>query len=456
MTDEIKKTPVETTIPQVDNAIPGVEYDISDDIPYVFEEPGHIRFTWRTHCIEIEARHFNNTRCHAEIEVWFEDTGHRRLLLPVTHVDLKSAQSRWAVSSQLEKVNELFVLNWDWFIDCVAFKIIALSRQQEPIKEIASNPDITLVPDYVLKPLLYRGHPTVIFGDKNTCKSLTALVASFIVQLPYPENKLGLIPGDDKTCFCLYLDYEDEEATFTKRWTAIQRGFNVAEELDMTIFYKRMASSLADSVETLRNEIIDRHIGLLIVDSLAPAAGGNLNDPEPAIEYHQALRALGVTSLTLAHNSKDPLTKRKSIFGSVFFTNLARSIWQAERDAERIPDEATISLTQVNANLSELHPPFGYRYYFDNVANTIIIEQLTQAEMYETSLRHNLSTSAQIKNEWQSGAKTIKELSDTLGIPEPSIRTNVYRLATKDGIAIKTGKNQEGIDIWGLKAQEDA
>jgi hypothetical protein len=175
-----------------------------------------------------------------------------------------------------------------------------------------------------------------------------ALVIAFIVQLPYPDNKLGLTTASE-SAYCLYADYEDDESSFTKRWTAIQNGFGV--QARMPIFYKRMTTSLPDSVDSLRQAIAEKNVKLLIVDSLGPAARGNLNDPEPAIQYHQALRALGVTSLTLAHNSKDTLTKKKTIFGSVFFTNLARSIWESKAEGEPSGHEVLISLKHTSANL---------------------------------------------------------------------------------------------------------
>lgn len=456
MSEEIKGTPIEETIPQVDNAIQGIEYDIEDEIPYVIEEPGHIRFTWRKHCVEIEARHFdylNKAHCSAELEVWFDSESHRRLMLPITRVDLKSASSRRGISTHLRTDNELWVLNWDWMIDCVAFKLIDLAQRQEATVEVRADPNLDITPVYTLKPILYQGHPTVIFGDKNSGKSLIAIVISYVVQLPLVDNKLGWVLPDNKACFVLYLDYEDERLSFQQRWTGIERGFNL-EGIETTIQYRHMTTRLADSVSALRSEIIDKHIGLLIVDSLGPAAGGNLYDPQPALEYHQALRALGVTSLTLAHNSKDIAQKRKSIFGSVFFSNLARSIWQSDADEDHVPNELTMSLTQVNANLSEIHGTLGYRFSFDNLNKKIEIEKLSEDDIQATSMRNRLSNPLQIRHELKDGAKTINQLAEGTGLPIDTVRTTVYRMARKKPPQVgKVGK-VEREDLWGLLEPE--
>ena len=433
--------PTEGTMPEVDNAMPG-EYITDDDIPRYLPEPGHIKFTWAKHGIIIHVRHFNNFRCHAELEVWScnQDTGHERLLLPATHIDLLSASSKQAIVRPLR--NDFNTLNWDWMLNCVAFKVVDLSRQQEPIEEIVSQPDLSLEPDYLLKPILYRGHPTVIYGDKGSTKSLLALVMSYVAQLPLADNRLGLTT-DKNTCFVLYLDYEDEKATFTKRWTAIQRGFrlSVGRNLEVSIFYKRMTARLADAAEGLRPEIIDRHIGLVIVDSLGPAARGNLNDPEPALEYNVALRTLGVTSLTLAHSSKDPNQKRKSIFGSVFFTNLARSTWECKAESYPADNEVIASLEETNANLAGKHGALGFKYTFDNLANMISVET---TELEGTALSGALPLSLRIKNLLRSGAKETKEITELLDANESSTRSALNRMLHRE-IITKVG------DAWGLK-----
>ncbi len=440
--DEKATQETERTIPKIDK---NLSLDTTyNELPIIKDEPGHIAFIWRGYRLLVDATHFDD-KGRAELSFWYDDgeTG-RTQLLTQRQVNLLSSSNTGSLLRELRdgSVASYLYLPWDWVLTCITYQVIKTARHDEPILEIASNPDIVLTPDYLLTPILYRNHPNIIFGDYGSGKSLTALVCAFIVQLPYPDNKLGLAPSE-KPCFCLYLDYEDEESSFTKRWTAIQRGFHVRDELDMTIFYKRMTASLIDSVEPLRQEIIDRHIGLLVVDSLGPAARGNLNDPEPAIQYHQALRALGVTSLTLAHNSKDLLTKKKSIFGSVFFSNLARSIWECKAEQEPIDNELTISLKQVKASLSERYSGFGYRYTFNNETNAIAIEKV---DLRGTSLSGELPLLVQIKNLLRNGAMPVKEIAEALEANEGSVKVTVNRLAKKEvGGTVKMG------DLWGLK-----
>lgn len=458
MTDTIKEQPIEDTIPRVDNALQGLPDEYIPDLPYVKETPGLLIFNWPTYNIEARVTHFDNLRGHTDIEIWYyvKETGHEKLILPKTDLALKSVSARCALANDLKK--DLYLIPWEWIVTCIAYKCIELSQRQNPTIEIVSQPGLSLEPDYLLRPILYRGHPTVIFGDKGSTKSLLGLVVAYIVQLPLARNRLGLTT-DSHTCVVLYLDYEAEELGIRKQWTAIQNGFKAIEpqnpndkipaDLEVPLLYKRMSTRLADSVEALRPEIADNHINLLIVDSLGPAAKGKLNDPEPAIDYHTALRSLGVTSLTIAHNSKDPLTKKRSIFGSVFFSNLARSIWECKAEQERTDNEVIISLKQTEANLSAKSATFGYKWAFSNLENRISIERTS---LEGTSLSGELPLSVQIRNLLRNGAKTLDEMVSDLDVDRNTIKTTVYRLSKRD-ILTKAGTTPDGADQWGLKQQ---
>ena len=410
MTDEIKESLDSGTMIGADNSVPGEPTE--QDVPRVYYRPGgaRLRWQWADQEITAELEHVTD-KGQAEIQLWYyyAQTGKERLLLSRKRVDFLSPTQTQSLVGQLRQCGGAAeFVNWNWYITCIGQAIENIRRPEEPIREIMSSPDITLVPDYLLTPLLYKGHPNVIFGDKGSMKSLLALICAYIVQLPYAENALGLTPGDTASCMCLYLDYEDEESSFAKRWAAIQRGFNVRDGLEMPIYYKRMDTRLADAVQALLPEIEDRHIKLLIVDSLGPAARGNLNDPEPAIEYHQALRTLGVTSLTLAHRAKNIGARSGSVFGSVFFSTLARSIWECTAEEDPADGERVICLEHISENLSGNHERLGYTITFDT-DNTLITA--APADLKDTGLADKLSLPWRIKNTLlRDGAQTTDEL----------------------------------------------
>jgi hypothetical protein len=341
------------------------------------------------------------------------------------------------IKASYESVDATYI-DWQGIISDVAWRARELYLDGGKAEEVWPEEDSGLVPEYLLEPILYLNHPTVLFGDYGSLKSGFAAAMAYIVQLPYHDNDLGLITGKESTR-CLYLDYEDDIGSFQRRWSALEQGFGKGA---MPILYKRMTEALADSVEQITKVITDNGIELLIVDSLGPAARGNLNDPEPAIRYHAALRQLGITSLTLAHNAKDLLTKRRTIFGSVFFTNLARSVWECKAEQETGEDEAVISLKHTKANLSRLHPPLGFRFTFTD--NTISI---VKTDLRDTGLSGELPLSWQIKNLLRQGSFPVAEIAEQLGSNKDTIGRTLRRMRGKEQVVKLEG------DIWGLSSE---
>jgi hypothetical protein len=399
--------------------------------PAVTEGIGFINYAWPELGLRVIVERYTDDG-YAELS-FYSVNGSNESLLHTTKVNLLATPTMNSLAKRLEK-NSADIL-WTDVLTFITGKTMEIARRSEPSREIWPSDEDTLEVEYLLEPLLYLNHPTVIFGDYGSLKSLMALVIAYTVQLPYHDNSLGLETTKDSAP-CLYLDYEDDTSSFQKRWSALERGFNKGA---MSIQYRRMTVPLADSVEQLQKVLADKSAKLLIIDSLGPAARGNLNDPEPAIRYHAALRQLGITSLTLAHTAKDTFTKRRSIFGSVFFTNLARSVWECKAEQETGEDEAVISLKHTKANLSRLHPPLGYRFTFTNNSISVV-----HTDLKDTGLSGELPLSWQIKNLLRQGSLFVAEIAEQVDSNPDTVRRTLNRMRTKNGVVkLKDGS-------WGL------
>lgn len=429
----------------------------SDEPQIDMTNPRRLCFKWPLYApAEVYVTNYSNHNGQATIEVWMHnyDTGDRIMAIAPTVIQLTSQRDKTNLFRALERWDD--TLPWRWCVEYIAFRVGEIASRQHPVRMVQSNPDLSMEPDYLLWPMLYRGHPTVVFGSKASAKSLLALVISYVVQLPLTDNKVGLRPGSDQSCNVYYGDWEDSEATFQARWTAMQQGFKaqhteIPTDLELPILCKTMTTRLADCVDELQADFAEHRIGLFIVDSLGPAAGGDLYSPQTALEFYEAVRSLNVTTLILAHHSKDPNTKTKSIFGSQFFTTLARSVWYAERDNEiDDPTEMTTSITEHQCNLAALHGSLGFRYQFDNEARTI---HVAKCDLAKTGLRGRLPVSTQIKGVLgRHGSMTVNDLAEELEIGPKAIRKAMERLASK-GAVLKTGKI-DNMDAWSLTAEE--
>jgi len=361
------------------------------------------------------------------------------LLLAPNQVDFLSSSGKHNLVKQLQNIghtdNFVAFCDWERKVNNIALAVTNQCRQSIPAVEVRANLEITLTANYVVEPIIYRDVPNIIFGDYGSLKSITSMVLAYIAQLPYTDNQLGLTPQSKVTTPVLWLDYEGQRSVFEKYWTGIQRGFNI--ELELPIQYKEMTVPLADAIQDVRDEMLEHRITMLVIDSLGPAAGGNLNDPEPAIRYHQALRTLGATSLTLAHNSKDPNTDTKSIFGSVFFSNLARGIWQVKAEKEPMSNYAVVVLKQIKASLSLMHLPMGLGFEFDE-ANSVV--EVTKVEAKDSSLMSTeLPLSVRIKDILRRGPMTAKEIEQELDVKENTLRATLKRLKDRN-VTVKIGE----------------
>lgn len=404
--------------------------------PVVTEWMGFINYAWPDLGLRVLAERVTDDG-YTELR-FFSANRTVDSLLHTTRVNLMSTSTMNSLVKRLKEHSE--EAPWTDILTFITGKTMEIVRRGEPAIEIWLSEDDDLASQYLLEPILYLNHPTVIFGDYGSCKSLTVLVIAYIVQLPFYDNDFGLITNSEST-HCLYLDYEDDHDSFRRRWSALERGFGKGT---MPIVYKRMTSPLSDSIEQIQRIIQDKDINLIITDSLGPAARGNLNDPEPAIKCHAALRQLNKTSLTLAHTAKDPILKKRTIFGSVFFTNLAWSVWDCKNEQEVGEDEITISLKHIKANMSKLHLPLGFRLCFEDRAI-----KLGRADLRDTSISGDLPLPWQIKNLLKEGPLIMKEIAEILEKSEDSIKTTLTRMAKKEEL-VKLHEHK-----WGLRALEN-
>ena len=427
------------------------ESTLKPEAPRIFPQPGGFELRWSFTDLDISA-YVSRITEKATAEVSFycatveQISDHKEtLLLSPNRVDFLAPSQKQNLVRQLQGIGHTddFVAFCDWErkVNNIALAVMNACRENIPATMVSVNLDIPLKPDYVVEPILYTDLANIIFGDYASLKSLTSMVLAYIAQLPYTDNGLGLYPaGKETSTPCLWLDYEGQNKNFQKQWTGIQRGFHA--DLELPMLYKEMTMPLADAIPSVREDMAENDIKMLIIDSLGPAAGGNLNDPEPAIRYHQALRTLGGTSLTLAHNSKDPNTGSKSIFGSVFFSNLARSIWQCKAEKEASSPYAIVGLKQIKASLSQLHTPIGLAFEFDETANTIFV---TKSDLKDTGMAGDLPLSLRIKDLLRAGALSVKDIAENLDAKENTVRTAVHRLSKSQAI-VQIG------DLWGLRA----
>src|SRR3990172_1124888 len=221
--------------------------------------------------------------------------------------------------------------DWDALLEQMCVYTLRKYRSGSPVEEIWTSGE-SVPPAYLIKPLIIKNYPTIFFGDPSSGKSTLAQLLIATLTLPWYDNPLNLeVVAEHEPYPCLVLDYETDRDTVQWQIGCIQRGMELPE---FSFHYRRCYLPLPDDVDEIIKAIDTTGAKVLIIDSLGPACGGELNEARPALAYFNALRKLNRTSITLAHNAKNSEGKGKSVYGSMFFHALARSIWEIKKVQE--------------------------------------------------------------------------------------------------------------------------
>ena len=323
--------------------------------------------------------------------------------------------------------------DWGHIIEQICQETLEALRQGEPVVELWTSDDIE-APRYILDPLIVENQSNVIFGDPSASKSTLAVILAQILMLPWHDNPMELQAPED-SIRCLYLDWEADEQTIQWLTTMLQRGAGLHP---LAICYRHCDIPFAADFEQIRQHIDAVDAKVIIIDSLGLAAGGKLNDTDPPLTFYAALRKLkNITSIILAHNSKDPETKKRSIYGNQFFTVQARNVWEIRKVQE--PGSKLVDIALFHRKpppFHGLHPPMGFKMLYAEDDKSFAIEP--RDPRYVGEFLEQMSTRQRVFELLKSGARTPKEISEELEEKESHIRVAISTMKKK-GLVVKVG-----------------
>jgi len=355
-----------------------------------------------------------------------------------TQLNLLSTRTKKDIANELADRFPLPEDRWTVMVEQLCTISLSNHRRGKPAKEVWPVLDGEQIPQsgHLVHPLLYEEKPTILFGEGSTGKSYLALTLAILTQLPFYDNPLRLKP---QRANALYLDYESDEVEFKRRLTMLQRGFNLGP---FPVHYRECHIPLIEDIDHIEQLLASTNTKLLIIDSLGVAsANGNLNDATTATAFYAALRRLKVTSLIITHTSKDE-ARKASPFGSVYFSNLARSIFEVRRQQEEETNKIDIVLIHRKNNQGALLAPQGFGIKFERDKTTVFRMQVESVPEFLDKLSLKARISHLLREE---GKAPVKEIAEGLDIGENKARAILSRY--KDTF-VKVG-NQ-----WGLKSEE--
>ena len=312
----------------------------------------------------------------------------------------------------IESLNQRVILDWASILETVCYLVVEAHRLGEPAINIASYE----MPERIgmrIAPLLQEKQPTIIFGEGDSLKSYLATYLAVLTRAGMPHSGLNPEPGN-----VLYLDYEEETDIFWERVNMICAGLEIA--IPDGIFHRRMVEPLAADFKGVNKIVAEQQIDLVIIDSAAPAT----LEPEKAemvIPYFKVLRALKVTTLTIAHQTK---AKAEYPFGSIMWWNLPRSLFLAK--ADRHEGDVAMSLKDKKGNNRFKLMPMGFSFHFEE--DSVTVSKANAAD-YE-DLAKDIPVRERIL-EMLVQPMTIPEIADALAVETETV-----------GVALRRGKGK--------------
>ena len=348
----------------------------------------------------------------AEITIRTTVPGHSHL--HQARLNLTSTSSRRTVTRFLKE--RLDHLDWDQIIEMACVLVIDHYREGEPAIPISAIE----VPEHVkyrLEPLMLENQNTLLYGFGGLGKSYISAYLATLIEQGYPTTGFMPEPGP-----VLYLDYEASKEETARRFDAIHRGLDLSGRSE--VMYRFCFQPLASEIQEIQKLVVDHGIQVVVIDSAGPACGGEPESPGPTISYFTALRSLRITSLTIAHKSKT--ASGTGPFGSVYWTNYPRSIFEVKAAQEAGSDFFDVALVHKKANNGHIMKAFGLRFTFQSDPERVFISRQRVVDIPE------LEGEASVADRLTAilgkfGRMTVPQLAEETDIPAASIRSSLNR-----------------------------
>ena len=325
------------------------------DPPDFQEVAGQLIYTWVKHGVTIKLDEMMRDRegIHSELEIEAIMPGRQTLDHGPIRFNLSSTTTRNSLVKYLG--GQMPELAWPTMMDTVCRLAISHFKVGPSLINLAHYEGFP--PNWLLWPLILEDEINILFGDGGNGKSLIAMAAAISLQT---QNSLlsGMVPnGNTKT---LYLDWEASPNAHANR---LKKLMHPVPMLDMA--YLRCSAPLHEIVRQVKRHLTESGCAMVVIDSIAAACGGEPERADVALRLCNAVRSLDTTSLLIGHQTKGNDDTGKP-FGSVFWTNEARSTMEIKRQQDAGQDTMNLGLYHRKINDGRLEKPIGISVSFSD------------------------------------------------------------------------------------------
>jgi hypothetical protein len=291
---------------------------------------------------------------------------------------------------------------------------------------------------YLLKDLVLAAYVTLLYGDGGVAKSLLALALAVAIAGDSKE----WLGREVESCPVLFMDFELDSEEQARRVHQLCRGQGLDTPPEDLLYMSALGHPAREAFTAALEACKEHDVGLMVVDSLGPALQGDAEAARDVIGFFQKsiepFRAEGIAILIIDHQSRlqaGQSYQSKGAFGSVFKTNLARSVIQAQA-TERGEGTLTVRLRQKKHNFGPLAEPFGVKLSFSEEAVSLEAVELDASELAEEA---TLNATDRVKLALENGPAYPWEIAEHTGLAVKTVK-NVLTGLRKQGVVEPTGE----------------
>lgn len=291
---------------------------------------------------------------------------------------------------------------------------------------------------------LFPDHfPSSVHGDGGHLKSYLVLCALICVAAGVPF--LGLAVTKAPT---LFIDYELNDEVTARRARQLCRGLGLPG-VPRDLFYVNARKPLLRLIPEIEATVATHGIRLAGIDSLGLAIAGDTQSEDGVILVMSALRALGIATVAVDHQARLQAGEEyanKQQFGSVYKSNLSRSVLQVERAAQGIdPSVVDLMMRQKKASFGPDRPPLGIRVTFGADSVTITAQDAASSPVLASKLPAKDRVLAQLVSEPGNTSETLAELS---GIELKTVKNALSELNQLGQVKLSPGRKPREPGTW--------
>lgn len=345
--------------------------------------------------------------------------------LSQSQVNLLSGQAKKTLAAELDR--RWPDQPWPDIVEQLCVITLQKHREGEPVQMLGGNAEVVEL-EWQLYPILLAHKPTVLFGDGGIGKSKLAAYFCLLIQRGLHEAGFRATPGQ-----VLYLDWETDEEEQKRTLSMLQNGLTIEAVGD--IAYRRCYAPLADDLQAIQRIVADKSIDYIVVDSLSGACGDDLTLQSVAAKFFQALAALRVGSLLITHTAKNQ-GEKATAFGSAYWRNYARSMFELKQNQEDSPNMVNLGLFHRKMNADTLQRPIGLEFRYNGAAAYVTRKDVRDMP----GLESHLPNADRIWQVLSDGAKDVSVIAKAAGMSEAVTRSTLHRNTGSRFVRLSDGR----------------